>query len=245
MNELKLNIELREAQKNASRKLKRKGLVPATAYGPKIQNLCFSLRENDAKKYSHSSFDNKILTLQSSDKKINGLKVLKKQITYHRLNRNPIHFDFLVLDMSRKIRVTVEIKFLGKAKGVKEEGGVLNILRRNVEVECLAGEIPPHFELNVSHLNLNESCHVSDLKISGKIQGEIRLITRPHEPLCLISKAQEEEEVQPAAAAAEAASAEEGAAPAESAPAAQGDPAASKEKASSDSQKKDEGKAKK
>ena len=60
------------------------------------------------------------------------LKCLKKDVAFHRVSRHPIHIDFLVLDMSKKVRVTVEVKFLGKAKGVKESGGVFNALKETV-----------------------------------------------------------------------------------------------------------------
>lgn len=184
-----LNVELRSAQKKASRKLQKTGRVPAVVYGSKIKNLYLSLKENDAVKYSTSAFENKIFTLSSSNKQINGILVLKKDVDYHRLTRKPIHIDFLALAMDQKVRVTVEIRFLGKAKGVKEQGGVFNILRRNVEVECLAGQIPSHFEIDVTDLSLNQSYHISDLSLPKNI----KLITRLEETLCLISKAQDEE----------------------------------------------------
>ena len=199
MADLKLNAEPRTIQKNSVRKLKKQNRVPAVVYGAKIDNLYFSLKSRDAQKYSASVFDNKIFTLESPKKEINGLKVLKKEVVFHRVTRDPMHFDFLALDMSRKIRVHVEVKFIGKAKGVKEEGGVFNTLRRNIEVECLASKIPDHLELDISHLGLNDTCHVSDLVIPK----EIKLVTRKESTLCLVSKAQEEEE-KPAAADPEA-----------------------------------------
>ena len=188
--DLQLEVEARQPMKHAVRKLK--GKVPAIVYGPKIKNLCLSLKENTVIKYSKTSFDNKIFTFISKDKKLNGLKVIKKDIAYHSLSRKPIHVDFLALDMSQAVRVTVEIKFLGKAKGVKESGGVLNFLTRSVEVECLPNEIPNHFEIDVSSLELNESFHVSDLVIPK----HIKLITKPTETICLVSTAQEEIKVE-------------------------------------------------
>ena len=189
--DLQLEVETRQPMKYASRKLK--GMVPAVVYGPKIKNLCLSLKENTAIKYSKTSFDNKIFTFISKDKKLNGLKVIKKDTAYHSLSRKPIHIDFLALDMSQAVRVTVEIKFLGKAKGVKESGGVLSFLTRSVEVECLPNEIPNHFEIDVSPLELNESFHISDLVIPKNI----KLITKQTETICLVSTAQEEIKAEP------------------------------------------------
>ncbi len=188
VNELNLDVEIRSPMKNAARKLKRLGQIPAVVYGVKIKNLYFSVKTNAAVKYSSSQFDNKIFTLQSKDKNIQGLRVLKKDVVFHKVSRQPIHMDFLVLDMSKKVRVTVEVKFSGKAKGVKESGGVFNALKRNVEVECLPHEIPSFFEIDISELALNESYHVSDIKIPSNI----KLVTRPEEALCAVIEAQEE-----------------------------------------------------
>ncbi len=188
VNELNLDVEVRSPMKNAVRKLKRVGKIPAVVYGLKKKNLYLSVRTNTAVKYSSSQFDNKIFTLQSKDKDIQGLKVLKKDAVFHKVSRQPIHIDFFALDMSKKIRVAVEVKFLGKAQGVKESGGVFNALKRNVEVECLPHEIPSSFEIDISALALNESCHVSDIKIPS----HIKLVTRPEEALCSVSEVQEE-----------------------------------------------------
>lgn len=188
VNELNLDVEIRSPMKNSARKLKRLGQTPAVVYGLKTENLYLSIKTNTAVKYSGSQFDNKIFTLQSKDKKIQGLKVLKKDVAFHRVSRQPLHMDFLALDMSKKVRVTVEVKFLGKARGVKESGGVFNALKRHIEIECLPHEIPGSFEIDVADLDLNESYHVSDIKIPSNI----KLVTRPEEALCAVIEAQEE-----------------------------------------------------
>lgn len=203
-NELNLDVEIRSPMKNAAKKLQRLGRTPAVVYGLKTKNLYLSLKANTAVKYSSRSFDNKIFTLQSPDKNIQGLKVLKKETAFHRVSRQPVHIDFLALDMSKKVRVTVEVKFLGKPKGVKESGGVFNALKRSVEVECLPNEIPGFFEVDISDLELNESYHVSDIKIPSKI----KLVTRPEEALCAVIEAQEEIAAETPAESEEPASAE-------------------------------------
>ena len=188
VNELNLDVETRSPMKNAVKKLKRLGQTPAVVYGLKKKNLYLSVKTNTAVKYSSSQFDNKIFTLQCKDKNVQGLKVLKKDVAFHKVSRQPIHIDFFALNMSKKIRVTVEVKFLGKAQGVKESGGVFNALKRNVEVECLPHEIPGFFEIDISELKLNESYHVSDIKIPSNI----KLVTRPEEALCAVREVQEE-----------------------------------------------------
>ena len=203
-NQLELQVEKRAPMKRSSRKLKSSGQVPIVVYGKKIQNLHLSVKENMAKKYSSSQFDNKIFTLQNSDKKINGLKVLKKSVDIHLITRTPRHMDFFALDMSQKIKVTVEVQFLGKARGVKESGGHFQILKRNIEVECLPHEIPNFFEIDISELDLNESYHVSDVQIPSNI----KLITRDEEALCSVIESKEEEVVTTAATTTEEATTE-------------------------------------
>lgn len=187
-NSLELEVTPRTLIKNSVRKFKKQKRVAAVAYGSKINNLYFTLKQNDAIKYSKSAFKNKIFTLKSENKDINGLKVLKKDVSYDKLTRNPIHIDFFALDMAQIVRVTVKIEFKGKPKGVKEEGGVFSSVRRDLEVECLPHEIPTPFQIDVSELRLNQSYHISDIKIPENI----KLITRSEETICLVSEAQEE-----------------------------------------------------
>ena len=109
-------------------------------------------------------------------------------MTVHLLNRRPLHLDFLSLDMTRSIRVNVEIRFQGKPKGVREEGGVFSAVLRSVEIECLPKDIPPFLTVDVTHLTLNENLHVSDLKIPEKI----KLIAKQERTLCTVSETKEE-----------------------------------------------------
>ena len=140
-------------------------------------------------KYAKKEYENKIFTFKSDEKDLNGLKVLKKDISYHKVTRNPLHLDFLSLDMAKKVRVNVEVYFTGKSKGVKESGGVFNVIRRTVEVECLPAEIPESFSIDISPLEINQNFHVSDLKVPENI----KLITSLKASLCAVSEIAEEE----------------------------------------------------
>ena len=188
VNELNLDVEVRSPMKNAVRKLKRVGKIPAVVYGLKKKNLYLSVRTNTAVKYSSSQFDNKIFTLQSKDKDIQGLKVLKKDAVFHKVSRQPIHIDFFALDMSKKIRVAVEVKFFGQSSGGERIRGRLQCLEEKCGGGVSPSRIPSSFEIDISALALNESCHVSDIKIPS----HIKLVTRPEEALCSVSEVQEE-----------------------------------------------------
>ena len=186
---LEFQVLSRPKNQGTARFLRRKNLVPAIVYGPTQKPLTLSLDIRHAKKYSQKEYENKIFTFKSEDKSLNGLKVIRKDISYHKVTRKPLHIDFLSLDMQKAVRVHVEVLFTGKAKGVKESGGVFNIIRRSVEVECLPADIPESFSIDISPLDMNQNFHVSDLKIPPNI----KLITSAKSSLCAVSEIMEEE----------------------------------------------------
>ena len=190
LSKMEFEVYSRKSGSSFSRQLRRKQLIPAIVYGPGQKSIPLALDIRSAEKYSKKEYENKIFTFKSDEKNLNGLKVLKKDISYHKLTRKPLHMDFLSLDMSKKVRVNIEVHFTGKSKGVKESGGVFNIIRRNVEVECLPAEIPESFSIDISPLDINQNFHVSNLKIPENI----KLITSPKASLCAVSEISEEEE---------------------------------------------------
>ena len=185
---LSISVQLRTTFGKKNKQLRKSKQIPAIVYGPKQKNLPFCINEKLANKYYKKEYDNKIFTLESEDKNLNGLKVIRKDVSIDKIKRNPIHMDFLSLDMEAPIRVSVDITFQGTPKGVKEEGGVFNIILRHVEIECLPDKIPPSLNLEVSPLGLNENFHVSDLKISE----DLKLITSPKRTLCTVVSIEEE-----------------------------------------------------
>lgn len=198
--DLLIKVSPRSERGKKNGQIRKKAFIPAIVYGHGQKNLAFSMDIRDADKCSKKEFENKIFTFESEDKNLKGLKVIKKSISRHKVSRLPIHMDFLSLDMSKPIRVQVDLKFNGVPKGVKEEGGVFNIILRQVELECLPSDIPPFIELDVSNLSLNQNIHVSELKVSENI----KLITRVDRTLCtVVSVAGEEEEKTEEASSAE------------------------------------------
>lgn len=187
---LEFEVFARKSGRTFSRQLRKQHKIPAIVYGPgqKTMNLALDIRS--VEKYSKKEYENKIFTFKSEESHLNGLKVLKKDISCHKLTRKPIHIDFLSLDMNKKVRVHVDVHFTGKAKGVKESGGVFNIIRRNVEVECMPIEIPESFSIDISSLDINQNFHVSDLQIPKNM----KLITSLKSSLCTVSEITEEEE---------------------------------------------------
>ena len=190
MSNLVINVSPRSERGKQNNKIRREKHIPAVVYGHKQKNLSFKMDIRLAEKYSKREFENKIFTFESEDKDLKGLKVIKKAITYHKVKRMPLHMDFLALDMTKVIRVPVDLVFQGLPKGVKEEGGVFNTILRQVEIECLPDDIPPSIELDISQLSLNQNLHVSDLKLSDKL----KLITLKKRTICTVVPVEAEEE---------------------------------------------------
>lgn len=210
---IKITATPREPGKSTARGLRTQRAVPAVVYGPKTKPLAIAIPVNDAVKYSSRGFENRVITFESTDSTINGLKVLRKSHDIHPVTRRPIHMDFFAPDMTQTVRVEVEVRIVGKAAGTAE-GGLVSMVRREVEVECLPLEIPEFFTLDVTNLGLNDSMHVSDIQFP---EG-VKVITSTDETIVTCSEVKEEAAAAPTAEA--AAGAEGGAAGAAATPAA-------------------------
>lgn len=197
---LTISAQPRTPGKGTSRGLRDNRMIPAVVYGPKTENFSFSVAENDAVKYSRHGYENTMFTLKSDDSKLDGLKVLTKDIDIHPVSRRPVHMDFFAPDMTQAVRVEVEVRLLGKAAGI-QDGGLVSQVKREVEIECLPLEIPEYFELDISELQLDESLHVSDIKFP---EG-VKVITGMKETIA--SCAEVEEQATTPAPAAEGAAA--------------------------------------
>ena len=187
MEDLVIHVKPRTLRGQKNKILRKEKQVPAVVYGKGRENISFSLNMRDAEKYSKRQYENKIFTFQSESSQLNGLKAIKKETAWHVVKRTPLHMDFLSLDMKAPIKVSVEIHFKGRPKGI-QEGGILNISLRQLEIESLPANIPSFIEVDVSGLDLNENLHVSDIKVPENI----RLITSPTRTLCAVAEVKEE-----------------------------------------------------
>lgn len=193
---IELNIETRQTGRGNSRGLRNNKMVPGIIYGA-IENQNVSVHVNDILKYNTRAYENALLSLKSTDSKLNGKVALIKSVQVNPLSRRPEHVDFFALDLSKSVRVSVEIKVEGKAIGISE-GGLLNIVTRSVEVECLPTAIPEFLSLDVSNLGVGESLHASELTMPAGV----KLISRPEVTIAAVVEAEEEVAATPAAAAA-------------------------------------------
>lgn len=204
--QINLKANIRNAGKHNARSLRKEERIPAVVYGPKTKSVSIDIAKLDAVRASRHGFENTFFTLQSDEKSLNGLKVMRRAVEIHPVSRAPIHMDFFAPDMTQTVRVNVEIRFVGKSEGVKS-GGIFNTVRRDVEVECLPLEIPEFFEVDVTNLNLDESMHVSDIKFPENV----KLMTSPQETIATVAMVKEEVAAPVAPASTDAAPAAAGA----------------------------------
>jgi large subunit ribosomal protein L25 len=155
--------------KNAARRLRRKGLVPAVVYGSKGDNIAVAVDPKSLQKVLRSEAGrNAILRLDIPDK--GTTNAILKSWQVDPVKENFLHADFFRIAMDVAIRVIVPIVVKGEARGVKVDGGVLELVMREIEVECLPGDIPERIEVEVSELGINDALRVSDLPVSVKVK---------------------------------------------------------------------------
>ncbi|MEW6614831.1 MAG: 50S ribosomal protein L25/general stress protein Ctc [Thermodesulfobacteriota bacterium] len=172
MKQVSLNAELRtECGKSAVRKLRREGLIPAILYGHKKESIPLSLSSLLLNRImTDEAIESTLidLTIKAGEKEEKKTVVLK-DIQVSPVKRDYLHVDFYEVDMSEKIVVPISIHLIGKAKGV-ETGGILQQIKREVEVKCLPSEIPERFDIDVSNLEVGGSVHLSEISLDEGVE---------------------------------------------------------------------------
>ena len=190
---IELNANIRTTVGNGpARRLRQSGQLPAVLYGPGAETVLLSVNISDfdlvLKKSGASQL---LLNLVIQDSETYTRSAMVKELQTHPVSRNFLHVDFYEIAMDRKIKVKVPIVTTGMAKGV-ELGGVLQIIRREIEVLCLPFEVPESFEIDVADLDIGDSIHVRDISQEGEIEfledENFTVVT------LLIPKIEEEEE---------------------------------------------------
>lgn len=165
MQTIEISAEVRsQVGKSAVARVRRAGKVPAVFYGPKRPVVLLSV---DAKEFA-----NKVMVLEGSHlikfksdaADLGGRIALVKDRQFHATSGAVVHADFYEVDLEAKLQVPVPLHFIGKAVGVVN-GGILQPVRREIEVECLPMAIPEFVEVDVSALGIHDAVHVSQLKL--------------------------------------------------------------------------------
>jgi large subunit ribosomal protein L25 len=187
--------------KNEARRVRRSGKIPGVVYGAGKQSLTVSLDPRQVTRILHSaSGHNTIFDLALDGERTKAMIV---DWQYEPIKGALLHIDLKRIAMDQKLRVKVPIVLKGEAAGVKQQGGILEPITREVEVECLPGDIPAAIEADVSELVFGKVLRVSDLAHDEKIH----FLTDANQPVAHITTVKEEAAPTPEAAAAEAAAA--------------------------------------
>jgi large subunit ribosomal protein L25 len=186
--------------KNEARRLRVKGLTPAVLYGAERDTVPISINPKEVQKILRSSAGhNTIFNLT-----VQGLEDTPVMIVDWQndpVRENLLHVDLKRIDLSKRIRIGVRINTTGEPKGVKIQGGLLEIVTREIEVECLPDDIPELYTLDVTELMIGQNLRASDVPLPESI----KLVSAPDQVIAHVVALKAEEVAAPAA---------EGAAPA-------------------------------
>jgi len=162
-----LKAEIREGTgKGVARKLRVKGLIPAVFYGPRSKTIPLVI---DAKEFVRTlqteAGENVLIELDilkgnKSDRKV----VMVKDVQIDPLQRITLHADLYEVTMDEMVTVEVPVHLVGKPEGTKV-GGILEQIRRVIEIQCLPGDIPKSIDVDVSFLKIGDSVHVEDIRV--------------------------------------------------------------------------------
>ena len=200
MKTIELNVERRtETGKNEARRGRARGKIPGVVYGAGKPTVSIQLERRDLTDvFRAGAGENAIflLKLAGSDQ---SRHAMIRELARDPVSREPLHIDFVRVLMDAKIRVRVPIEVEGVARGVKSDGGILDFVTREVEIECLPGNIPAHLPIDVSDLGIGDALRIASLP---SVEG-VTVVDDPEKVLVHVAHPTQEKE--PAVAAAEAA----------------------------------------
>jgi large subunit ribosomal protein L25 len=176
---------------NASRRLRAQGFVPAVLYGESMESTPLVLNKKDIVQ---------IMRLETGENTIFKVAVdaeaydaMIKDLQVNPATDELLHVDLIRISMDKPIRVAVPVVHRGEPVGVKTEGGFVDFVTREIEIECLPRDIPESLEIDISELHINQSFKVQGMAIPAGV----KVFTDPNTVLVLISMPHKEEEVFP------------------------------------------------
>jgi large subunit ribosomal protein L25 len=196
MERRELTVELRsKTGKGISRRLRAEGLIPGIVYGKGMEAVPVSVNHRELNEaIAGEGGHNNLLTLKGGDG-LNGNVVIVADLLKDPLKGNAMHVDLHKINLTEKIKVEVPINLVGTAAGVIA-GGLLDVAKHVLEVECLPTQIPDHIDVDVTELTINHSIHVGELNVPDgvKVLEDSRVSV-----VSILGKAKEEEPTAPVA----------------------------------------------
>jgi len=195
LEKINLNVTVRKTTGNgAARELRREGMMPAILYGPKAEPLMLSVTTKALETIlKTSNIGQVLLNLLIQDGKQKSRTAMIKELQTQPVSGNLLHVDFYEVAMDQKIKISIPVVTTGQAEGV-EEGGVLQLVRHEVEIFCFPNNIPESLEVDVSDMGIGDSKHMEEVSIDESFElvdeSNFTIVT------VLSPKAEEVEEVE-------------------------------------------------
>jgi large subunit ribosomal protein L25 len=164
----------REFGKNSNRRLRASGRVPGVVYGRSVEPVAVSVDPKDLDRILHSyTGHNTIFTLKYQDRKSN---VMIREIQRDPVGEEFLHADFLAVSMDRTMAFDVPVETVGTPEGVKLHGGILDLVVREIHLECLPGDLPDHIRIDVEDLQIGDSVRVEQLDVDAE---KVKVLSDP------------------------------------------------------------------
>jgi len=171
LEQINLEAQVRKTTGNGpARVLRREGRVPAILYGPKTDAIMLSIDNKEFEQIiKKSSIGSVLLKLEIKDGQTGARSAMVKELQTHPVTGQYLHVDFYEVDLMRKINAMIPVTLTGKSQGV-EDGGILQIVRREIEVFCLPTAIPEAIEVDISQLEIGGSIHINEVVLPGDVE---------------------------------------------------------------------------
>jgi len=166
-----VTVETRdEFGKNACRRLRAAGKIPATVYGMNMPSFSVAVDPRGVEEVIRmSSGRNTIFTLSLAGGE-QSRAVMLREMQRDPVSESLVHVDFVRVDPDKRIQVRVPVRLVGTPEGVKNEAGLMDFVHREVEVACLPAAIPEHLDVDVSHLHLNQHVSIKELHVEEGVE---------------------------------------------------------------------------
>jgi len=172
LNLIEIKTKIRTKTGNGpARRLRMSGQIPAVLYGPKTETVLLSVNKSDLELlFKKGGIGQVVLNLViQKNGETTTRPAMIKELQTHPVSRNFIHIDFYEIKMDQKITAKIPVVTTGIAKGI-ELGGILQIIRRELEVECLPLEVPESIEIDISDLDIGDSIHVGKIRLESELE---------------------------------------------------------------------------
>ncbi len=187
-----LNAEKRDVKVNLD-VLRKAGRMPAVFYGPKESSTPISVSLIEFKKVWKKAGESSVVIVKEGT---NEHETLIHEVDIHPLSGEPRHADFYVLEKGKKVQVAVQLVFVGIAPAIKDKGGILVKVQREIEIEAAPKDLPHEIEVDISKLvEISDVIHAKDLKLPVGVDLKIN----PEEVVASVSEPKEEKEEAPVA----------------------------------------------